>query len=132
MDRQLLARRTVIVPLMFLQVIPLILFPPESFAPTTQEWWLPALLVIMILIADVQLTFGRNSPEWTWNLFSFAQGFNIISRLMIVWSHATINVRGASELNLPYLALTALSLFLSGFMLWYIELPEVRMSMGKG
>ncbi len=50
--RQAIANRGVIVAILLLQVVPLLLFPAETFAPTTQEWWLPALLVVMALIAS--------------------------------------------------------------------------------
>jgi hypothetical protein len=32
-------------------------------------------------------------------------------------------------INGPYVSLTAISLLFSAFMLWYIELPEVRMGL---
>ncbi len=131
MQRQMWFKRGVIVPIFLLQIIPILLFPPESFSPKTQEWWLPALLVIMIVLADVQLIFGRGNPPWPWHLMSFAQGFNIISRLMMVWPHASITYKGVTELNGGYIALTVISVAASAAMLWYTELPEVRMNMAK-
>ncbi len=131
MNRAALANRGIIIPVLLLQVIPLLLLPPESFSPTTQEWWLPALLVIMVLIAFVQLLVGRNNAAWPWHLMSFAQGFNIISRLMMIWPHATVVTKGATVLNWSYISLTTIALLLSVFLLWYIELPEVRMNMAK-
>ncbi len=131
MNRAALANRGVIIPVLLLQVIPLLILPVESFSPTTQEWWLPALLVVMVLIAIVQLLVGRNNALWPWHLMSFAQGFNIISRLMMIWSHATVVEKGATMLNWNYIGLTAVALLLSVFLLWYIELPEVRMNMAK-
>jgi hypothetical protein len=49
---QLFARRRVIIALLVLQVIPLVLFPPESFSASTQEWWLPVLLVVLVFVAE--------------------------------------------------------------------------------
>jgi len=49
MQRRAFASRSVIIPTLVLQLVPLVLFPPESFAPTTQEWWLPVLLTVMVL-----------------------------------------------------------------------------------
>ena len=86
-ERRALANPALIIALLVLQLVPLLLFPAESFSPDTQEWWLPVLLAIMVVIADVNLI-GRRSPApWPWYLLSFAQGFNIISRLMLVWPH---------------------------------------------
>jgi hypothetical protein len=115
--------------ILVIQLISLILFPAESFSPTTQEWWLPVLLAVMVIIADVELIVRRSSAAWPWYLMSFAQGFNIISRLMMLWPHATIAVGKEFALNLPYLILTALSLAFSAFMLWYMELPEIRIGL---
>jgi hypothetical protein len=66
---------------------------------------------------------------WPWYLLSFAQGFNIISRLMMMMPHATVTVGGHEVFNTGYISLTFLSMLLSAFILWFIELPEVRMVM---
>lgn len=126
MRRQALTGRGVIILLLILQFIPLVLFPAESFSPKTQEWWLPVLLAVMVIIADIQLIIRRSPAQWPWYLIAFAQGFNIISRLMMVWPHATKTVEKVTVANGPYLVLTAIALALSAFMLWYIELPEVQ------
>lgn len=127
--RQSITSRSAITVILVLQVIALILFPPESFSATSQEWWLPVLLVVMVIIADVELIGRRGDKSWPWYLISFANGFSIISRLMMLWSHATIFVNGASVLNAPYVLLTLVSIVISGFMLIYTEWPEVRMGL---
>lgn len=129
MLRRVLTTPDMITAILVIQLISLILFPAESFSPTTQEWWLPVLLAVMVIIADVELIVRRSSAAWPWYLMSFAQGFNIISRLMMLWPHATIAVGKEFALNLPYLILTALSLAFSAFMLWYMELPEIRIGL---
>jgi hypothetical protein len=131
MERRTIATRGVIIPVILLQFIPIVLFPLESFSPNSQEWWLPVLLAVMVIAADVQLIFGHGNAPWPWHLMSFAQGFNIISRLMMVWPHATITYKGATELNLTYVGLTIVSVLLSSLMLWYTELPEVRMNVAR-
>jgi len=129
MLRRALTTPGAIITLLILQFVPLVLFPPASFAPTTQEWWLPVLLAVMVIISEVELIVRRSSAAWPWYLLSFAQGFNIISRFMMVWPHATLTVGKETVINGPYLILTALSLALSVFLLWYAELPEVRMGL---
>ena len=74
MQRRALASRGVIILVLILQLVPLVLFPPESFAPTTQEWWLPVLLAMMVLWADFELMVRRSDQTWPWYLMSFAQG----------------------------------------------------------
>ena len=126
MMRQSLVKPNSIKLFLILQFIPLILFPPESFK--TQEWWLPVLLALLVVVAVVQL-FRHSLALWPWYLISFAQGFNIISRLMMVMPHITRNDNGAQVFNAPYVVLTVLSLAFSTFLLWYTELPEVRLGL---
>ena len=131
MQRRALARRSVIIPVLILQLVPLVLFPPESFGPTTQEWWLPVLLAVMVLWADFELIVRRSDQAWPWYLMSFAQGFNIISRIMMLWPHATKEAGQGPVLNAPYVILTFVAMVLSAFLLWYTELPDVRLGLVK-
>jgi hypothetical protein len=127
--RKALTSPGMIVAVLITQFIPLVLFPAESFSPTSHEWWLPVLLAIMVLIADFQLMVRRSTSQGPWYLIAFAQGFNIISRLMMLWPHATQDVGGQTVFNGLYVGLTILSLLWSVFILWFIELPEVRMGL---
>jgi hypothetical protein len=118
----------VITVFLILQIIPLLLFPSASFAPTSQEWWLPALLAIMVIVADVQIMVQRTPNLDPWYLVAFSQGFNIISRLMMIWSHAVITVNKVDTANWPYIILSIVSIVMSIFLLWYTEKPDVRMA----
>jgi hypothetical protein len=80
----------------------------------------------MVVAADLELLVRRSQALWPWHLMIFAQGFNIISRLMMMWPHATRTVQGASVFNVPYLTFTLVAMGASAFLLWYLELPEVR------
>jgi hypothetical protein len=127
MQRRPIAARKIIVAMLTTQVIPLLLFPPESFSSNSQEWWLPVLLVVMIGAAVFELLVRGRRSLWPWHLMIFAQGFNIISRIMMMWAHATVVRGGATVLNVPYLTLTLIAMMWSAFLLWYLELPEVRL-----
>jgi hypothetical protein len=129
MTRQQLSSPTIIKGVLFLQIIPLILFPASSFSLQTQEWWLPVLLVLMVLAADIELVFRKSIAQWPWYLISFAQGFNIISRLMMLMPHATNTVNDVNTFNTPYIILTTLSMVMSAILLWYTEWPEVRLGL---
>lgn len=129
MLRQTITRKPLVTFFLIIQLVPIVLFPPESFSTASQEWWLPVLLAIMIIIADFELFVQRKDVMWPWYLIAFAQGFNIISRLMMMMPHATVNLNGASVVNGPYLILTFISIAFSAFLLWYVELPDVRMLM---
>lgn len=127
--RRVLTTRSMIIMILIAQVIGLLLFPPETFAPNTQEWWLPMLLVVLVIIADVELIARQSVRPWAWYIISFANGFNIISRLMMVWSHATII--GTNDPNILYIVFTIISIAASAFMLNYTEWPEVRTGLLK-
>ena len=97
--RKALTSPGMIVAVLVTQFIPLILFPADAFSPTSQVWWLPALLAVMVLIADFQLIVRRTTSLGPWYLIAFAQGFNIISRLMMLWPHATQDVGGQTTIE---------------------------------
>jgi len=126
MLRKLLSNRIVIYVILVLQLIPLLLFPASSYSPTTQEWWLPILLSFLVVLAIVQLVFRKSQAAWPWYLLSFSQGFNIISRLMMILPHATQNAEGVQVFNDSYVILSAIAMIISAFEIWYCELPEVR------
>jgi len=129
MSHRMSASRGIIVVILILQVIPIMLFPAASFAPTSQEWWLPVLLLMMVLLADLQLILRHNTDIWPWHLLTFSHGFNVISRLMMLWPHATRMLNGEMVMNGPYVSLSCISMAASGFLLYYLELPEVRIAM---
>ncbi|MDR3578275.1 MAG: hypothetical protein P4L50_30815 [Anaerolineaceae bacterium] len=126
MSRKSLANPTLITVALIVQLIPLVLYPPESYNPASQEWWLPVLLAIFTAIAFWQLVFRHTAESWPWYLISFAQGFNIITRLLMLMPHATVNDNGAQVFNTPYVVLTVIAMLLSVVFLWYTELPDIR------
>jgi hypothetical protein len=110
-----------------LLVLPLLVFPLSSYALTTQEWWLPALLTLLTVISLVQLLVRRSVAAWPWYLLSFSQGFNIISRVMMLFPHATISDAASRQVaNTGYIVIAFAAMLLSAFAIWYVELPEVR------
>jgi len=123
----------VITAFLILQLVPLVLFPLESFVGNaqgaSQEWWLPFILGLLTLWAIIEVIFRHSTATWPWNLFAFAQGFNIISRLMMILPHAILNNNGVQTVDIPYLSLTTASLILSALFLWYTELPETRLGL---
>ena len=131
MQRRPIAARKIIVAMLTTQVVPLLMFPPESFSTNSQEWWLPVLLVVMIAAAVLELLVRGGRTLWPWHLMIFAQGFNIISRIMMMWAHATVTSGGATVLNVPYLALTLIAMTWSAFLLWYWELPDVHLGVAR-
>jgi len=127
--RKVLSLRGLIPVIMCFQVVPLLLFPPSSYSVKTQEWWLPVLLTFLVIVALVQILIRKSHTAWPWYLVSFAQGINIISRLMMLLPHATVNNEGTQRFNASYFLIAVLAMLLSAFEIWYNELPEVRRSL---
>jgi hypothetical protein len=127
--RKNLIQPKVITALLFLQLIPLVMFPPASFSPDSQEWWLPVLLAVLSLAGVVQLVFRHSYQNWPWHLISFAHGFNIISRILMLFQHSSYVVSGNWVIDVTYVSITLLSMLLSGFFLYYLEWPEVRLGL---
>lgn len=129
MRRSPLYSPNVITLILILQFIPLVLFPPRFFSPSSQVWWLPVLLAVMVLTADFQIIVRRSTAASPWHLIAFAQGLNIISRLMMLWPNASTVSEAGTSANLPYLILTFVAMGLSAFMLWYSEQPQARIGL---
>ena len=126
MTSSFLTQRPVIIIILVLQIIPLILFPLDIFTASSQVWWLPALLVVLTLIADFEIIVRRSSSVNPWLLIGFAQGFNIISRLMMVWPNAARTTVTGTVIDWVYVVLTLISMAASTWLLIYTEKPAVR------
>jgi hypothetical protein len=126
MLRKMLSGPRVVTVLMCLQVIPLLMLPGESWSLKTQEWWLPVLLSTLVVVALVQLLIRRTRSQAPWYILSFAQGFSIISRLMMLLPHATVTSGNVQRFDFLYVLLAIASICLSWFWIWYCDLHEVR------
>jgi hypothetical protein len=126
MFKQTLSSRPVISVLLIVQIVPLVLFPASSFLGTNQELWLPVAMALMTLVGFFYIVVRKSHTDWPWYLMAFAQGFNIISRLMMFMPHTTYNANGKQFFNATYVVMTLIAMIWSTFYLWYTEWPEVR------
>jgi len=124
MTRIDLANPKLIKAILLLQFIPILLFPPSTFELTSQTWWLPAILVVLAIVGVIQV-FRKSVAAWPLYLISFAQGFNVISRLLMLMPQSTQGVEG-KIFNGPFFILSIISMAASAFVLWYVEKPEVK------
>jgi len=129
MLRKSISQPTVVSALLILQIIPLLLFPAESYSPSTQQFWLPVLLTILVVIAIVKIVIQKSPESWPWYLVSFSQGFNIISRLMMLMPHASNNVNGVQVADIAYLLTNIIAMLASAFYIVFAEMPDVRLSL---
>lgn len=129
MLRKNISQPTTVAILLFIQIIPLMIFPLDTFTSNSQQWWLPLLLTALAIVGAVKIVFQRTTDLWPWYLVSFSQGFNVISRIMMLMPHATKNVGGAQVTDGAYLITNALAIIISfGYIVW-AELPDVRLSL---
>ncbi|MGA2641079.1 MAG: hypothetical protein ABSG21_09250 [Spirochaetia bacterium] len=132
MLRKLLSSHPAVLVMLVLQIAPLIVFPLSTFTLKSQEWWLPVVLTILALIAIIQILSTGTQAAGPWHLLSFAQGLNIISRLMMLLPHATEFANGVQRVNTDYVLITVASMLFSAFEIWYVDMPEVRKSVLRG
>jgi hypothetical protein len=126
MFRSFLLRPTVARLIIALQVLPVIALRPRGYSVSSQEWWLPTLLAVLAMISAARVLIRGTGAPWPWYLFSFAQGFSIISKLMMFMPHASTIVDGVQRLDTTHVAVSISSMALSAFVIWYCEQPEVR------
>ncbi len=121
-----LSSRSAIITLLIVQFIPLVLMPPSSFQLSSQEWWLPVLLLMLALVATFQLIVRKTESVWPWDLISFSHGFNIISRLMLLMPHSMTIINNQDAFNTLYVVFSVFSMLASGFYLMWLALPQTR------
>jgi hypothetical protein len=129
MLRKNISQPTTVAILLFVQIIPLMIFPLDIFNSGSQQWWLPLLLTVLALFAAIKIVFQRTTELWPWYLVSFSQGFNIISRLMMLMPHATKNAGGVQVADAAYLITNIVAIIISFGYIMFAELPEVRLSL---
>jgi hypothetical protein len=131
MRRKLLYDRRAVAAVLCLLTVALIALPRASYSLNTQEWWLPAFLTVLSGIALIQLLLRRTHANWPWYLLTFAQGFNIISRLMMLLPRVTTSVGGIERFNAEAVVVFVASIVLSAYGVGYVERPEVRAALAR-
>jgi len=103
--------------LVVLQFIPLILIPPGLIESDSQVLTIPIFLIVLALIATIALAMG-NRTGWPRAMLIFAQGINVVTRLMILLSHAA-PARGV--VDWPFVVASLLAIGMSGFILYMFD-----------
>lgn len=131
MLRKPISSRGFVTAVLCAQIVPLLAFPPQSFSLQSQEWWLPAFLSVLVIIALVQLLVRRTHAQWPWYLMGFAQGFSMISRLMMVLPRVTTMVDGVERFNTLTVGLYVGAIVLSAALVLFCERPDVRSALAR-
>ena len=129
--RKFISTPAAIIGLLLIQFVPLVIFPAAQFSSKTQEWWLPVLLAFLAAIAVFQIAVRRSPSASPWYLLAFSHGFNIISRLMMLLPKFTVFEEKVQVFNTAYVVITIGAMLVSAFFLWYLEQPDVRLTLIK-
>ena len=105
------------------QFIAPVVLPPATLASTNLFFW--GLLLVVFGLLGYNLLHRR---AWSRLATIFVQGFSIIVHLLVGVSHATGGQSGASA-DIWLLGTFAVSILLSGAILYYVDLPDVQVLM---
>ena len=110
-------------PLFFLQVIPLILYPPALMANGA---------VVLAVVAVAYLGLGLlalRGRSWALTLSIFSQGFNVIIRVMMFFSHAVVLIGDQRNPDVAWIITALLAIGMSTWFLLRLDRPDVRQLM---
>ncbi len=105
-------------PIIILQIIPIIIFPLKTIASAISIFGFVALVFVLL---GYGLWRGRS---WALSMSIFIQGFNIITRLMMLFPHAIH--KDGSGWDVSYLIMAIISMAISGWFLVRLDKPDVR------
>ena len=107
-------------PLFFLQVIPLVLYPPALLANG-------AAVLAVVAVAYLGLGFlAYRGRAWALTLTIFSQGFNVIIRVMMFFSHAVVLTGDQRTPDIAWIVTAILAIVMSTWLLLRLDRPDVR------
>ncbi len=108
--------------LFFLQLIPLLIFPPSILADG-----LLAVGVVAVAILALGIMLLRRRA-WALTMSIFIQGLNIVVRLMILFPHALLSGSAGKGVDVAFVVSSVLSIAISGWFLLRLDRPDIRMA----
>jgi hypothetical protein len=104
-----------------LQIIPLLIYPPETLKSGLV---IVGIMVVVFALLGYGLWRGRN---WALSLSLTLQGFNVVSRLLMLFPNSLAGGPGGSfGFDFVYIVLGVVSIALSLFFLLRLDRPDVR------
>ncbi len=129
MNGQSITSRGFIALVLILQFVPLVMAPPALLQAFSTQTWFGFGLAAMALVAVLVILGLRTREVWPWYLLAFCHGFNVISRILMLWQN-TILEKGKG-IDVAYLLIIVAAIVLSTLFLWYNELPDVRTRLAR-
>jgi hypothetical protein len=109
--------------LFFLQVIPLLIYPPSIL----QAGLLAVGVVTIAVLALGFMVLRRRA--WALTMSIFVQGFNIVIRLMMLFPHALRPESAGGGVDVLFIISSLLAIAISGWFLYRMDRPDIRMAM---
>jgi hypothetical protein len=107
-------------PLLLLQPVPLLLFPPALLADA-----LPLIAIVIAVMWGLSWMVWRKRV-WALTLSIFIQGLNVIIRVMMLLSNA---VSASGDINLGFIVTSVLAIVLSWLFLYRLDNQDLRAAM---
>jgi hypothetical protein len=107
-------------PLLLLQPLPLLLFPPALLADA-----LPLIAIVVAVMWGLSWMVWRKRA-WALTLSIFIQGLNVIIRVMMLLSNA---VSASGDVNLGFIVTSVLAIVLSWLFLLRLDNQDLRAAM---
>ena len=108
------------VPLLLLQPLPLLLFPPALLADA-----LPLIAIVVVVMWGLGWMVWRKKT-WALTLSIFIQGLNVIIRLMMLLSNA-VNANG--NYDIAFIVTSVLAIVVSWLFLYRLDNQDLRAAM---
>ncbi len=115
--------RKLSITLMVVQFIPLILIPPSIIQTDSQILTIPIFLILLALIATLALALG-NRTAWPRAMLVFAQGLNVVTRLMILLSTA---MPDKTTVDAPFIAASLVAIAISVVVLYMFDQFQINL-----
>ena len=108
------------VPLLLLQPLPLLLFPPMLLTDA-----LPLIAIVLVIMWGLSWMVWRKRA-WALTLSIFIQGLNVIIRLMMLLSNA---VSASGNYDIPFIVASVLAIVVSWLFLYRLDNQDMRAAM---
>jgi hypothetical protein len=108
----------------FLQIIPALLLPPETLLGLGVVGWVVALALFALLGINL---WRRRS--WSRVATIFVQGFSIIVRLLVFPRSVIVGGQLGNPVDLATISTMVLSMALSAVVMYYVDQPDIQLLM---
>ena len=102
---------------------------PLALPPATLRAMGPVVWILVLLLFGLLGINLVRKKAWSRVATVFLQGFNIIVRVLVVLGHVVQGGQAGNPVDAWIIGSTILSIFLSGLILYYVDLPDVHVIM---